>query len=104
MNTENDTSSRCSPFWAIFLPALAVAVFLGWQVSLAWRQRVQLQRLSEQQVVLQNQAVQTERNLQQLSMDLLSVAKKDPAAQAIVSKYRITYNAPANPDAGAGRR
>lgn len=92
MNQPDQNPATVSPFWAILLPAAALALFLGWQVVMAGRQRIDLLRIEDQQALIEGQAVKTENALQRLTIDLMTLAKTDADARTIVGKYRITYN------------
>jgi len=96
MNQREETTGRFTPFWPLCLMAASLAVFLGWQVFMAVRQYIALQRVADQQTLLTGQAAQAETKLQAMTMDLLELAKTDADAKAIVVKYKIKFN-PAAP-------
>jgi hypothetical protein len=96
MNTPEENTSRFTAFWPLFLMALSLAGFLGWQVTQAARQHLDLVRVADQQTLLAGQAAQAETKLQAMMMDLLELSKTDANAQAIVKKYGIRFN-PAQP-------
>lgn len=90
-----------SAFLPLCLVSLSVAIFMGWQVSLGIEQRQELIRMGERQKSLASQAAQTESQLQALMMDLLRLAETDKDARAIISKYNIRFNPPADAAAPA---
>ena len=96
MNPRDENTTLFTPFWPLCLMAVSLAVFLGWQVTMAARQYVALLRLADQQTVLAGQAAQAEGKLKAMMMDLLELSKTDADARAIVSKYGIKFN-PATP-------
>jgi hypothetical protein len=81
-----------SPFWPIFLLALAFSVFAGWQLVAGLRQYVYGIRLDERQTAVAEQARQTEAQLQSLMMDVLKLAETDADASNIVKKYNVKFN------------
>jgi len=97
MNAEDHNANRYTPFWPLCLMALSLAIFLGWQLTAAVRQHSGLLRMQEQQTILAGQAAQAESKLQAMIVDLLTLAKTDADAKAIVLKYRINMNSPAQP-------
>jgi len=92
-----------SPFWPLCLLALSLALFLAWQVTQAAQQHLAGLRLADQQAVLAGQAAQTETRFQSMMVDLITLAKTDPEAQAIVTRYRISFtpNQPSAPSLDA---
>lgn len=84
-----------SSFWPVFMMGVGLGLFLGWQVVLGARQHIALVRLEDQQAVLAGQAAQTETQLQSMMLELIVLAKKEPAAKAVIEKYNIKYNPPA---------
>ena len=102
MTLGEDNAARFTPFWPMCLLALSLAVFLGWQGTVAAQQYVAALRLADQQTLLAGQAAQAEGRLQAMMMDLLELSKTDPDARGIVNKYGITFNpAPSMPPAAA---
>jgi hypothetical protein len=96
MTTQEDATNSFSPFWPTFLMAVSLTVFLGWQVVSGARQYINLLRLGDQQTLLASQAAQAETNLQSIMMDLIKLGKTEPAAQAVINRYQIKFNAPAD--------
>ena len=92
MNQREETTTHFTPFWPLCLMAVSLAMFLGWQVFMAVRQYIALQRVADQQTLLTGQAAQAETKLQAMTMDLLELAKTDAEAKAIVAKYKIKFN------------
>lgn len=91
MNPEENTT-LFTPFWPLCMMAASLAIFLGWQVTVAARQYIASLRLADQQTLLMGQAAQAESKLQAMMMDLLELSKRDPDARAIVAKYDIKFN------------
>ena len=89
MNAGEQKANIYTPFWPLFLLALSLVLFLGWQVMGAMRQRSTLLRMQGQQEILAAQAAEAENRLQPLLMDLVNLARTDADAKAIVAKYRI---------------
>ena len=79
-----------------FLPLVLLGcgflVFLGWQVTRITRERTALQDSLTQREPAIVQAVETQKRLEKLVMDLLDVAKTNSEARRIVSQYNIQYN------------
>ncbi|MFA5044064.1 MAG: hypothetical protein WC381_02275 [Kiritimatiellia bacterium] len=96
MNPCEENTTRFTPFWPLCLMALSLAVFLGWQVTIAAQQYIGLVRLADQQTFQAGQAMQAEKKLQAMMMDLLDLSKTDAEARSIVVKYGIKFN-PAKP-------
>lgn len=96
MNTCEENTTRFTPFWPLCLMALSLVVFLGWQVTTAAQQYIGLVRLADQQTFQTGQAMQVEKKLQAMMMDLLDLSKTDAEARSIVAKYGIKFN-PAKP-------
>ena len=92
MNQREENTIHFTPFWPLFLMALSLAAFLGWQVLNAVRQYLDLVRLADQQTLLTGQAAQAETKLQAMMMDLLELSKTDAEAKTIVTKYNIKFN------------
>ena len=92
--SEENVNKIITSFWPLCLLAVSLTVLLVWQVTLAGQQYVALVRLSDQQVVMTQQAVQTENKLKTMMMDLLELAKTDADARAIVTKFNIQYAPP----------
>lgn len=84
-----------SAFWPVFLLALSMAGFLGWQVSVAVRQYMGSLRLADQQAVVASQAANAEAKLQAVVLDLLKLAETDSDAREIADKYNIKFTPPA---------
>jgi hypothetical protein len=95
MNQREENTSLFTPFWPLFMLAVSLTVFLGWQVTASVQQYIASLRMQDQQAALTEQAAQAETKLQTMMMDLLELAKKDPEARAIVGKYNIKFNPPA---------
>ena len=95
-NKPQETAALFSPFWPVFILALSLTVYLGWQVTSAAQQYVELLRMGDRQAALSEQATQAEKNQLAMMMDLIKLSQSDPAARAIVLKYGIKYNPPAN--------
>jgi hypothetical protein len=101
--TPSNTSAPVfTPFWPVFLLAVSLAIFLGWQTTQAIRQHMASLRLADQQAVLAGRAAQTEASLQAMMMDLLKLSQTDADAKAIVARYGIKFNPPAQPQAQPG--
>lgn len=98
MNQREENTTSFTPFWPLCLMAVSLAGFLGWQVTVAAQQYIASLRLADRQAALTEQASQAETKLQTMMMDLLELAKKDPDARAIVSKYNIKFNPPKSPE------
>ena len=99
---ETNNAPVFSPFWPVFLLALSLVIFLGWQTTQSVRQYIASIRLADQQALLAGQATQTEANLQAMMMDLLKLSQTDADAKAIVAKYGIKFNPPAQPQEQPG--
>jgi hypothetical protein len=95
MNQREENMTLFTPFWPLFLMVVSLAVFLGWQVTLSVQQYIASLRMQDQQAALTEQAAQAETKLQTMMMDLLELAKNDPEARAIVGRYNIKFNPPA---------
>jgi len=102
MKMSETPTATFSPFWPLCLMALSLVIILGWQLNVGVQQYIASLRLVEQQVLIAQQAAQTESKLQSMMSDLLLLAKTDTEAQAIVAKYRIKLNAD-KPDTGVPR-
>jgi hypothetical protein len=88
------SSREPSLFWPLLLVSASVALFLGWQVTVAVQQRLYLRQVAGQQALLAGQAAQVEESFKTMMTDLIKLAATDAEAQAIVSKYRISINPP----------
>jgi len=86
------------------LLALSLLLVLGWNVLQAWRQHQIGIRLIEQQAGVMKQAEATERRLQALLTELVTLSKTDAQAKALVDKYQIRYNQPPSPPVTAPGR
>lgn len=84
-------------FWPMFFMALALAVMLGWNLTIVIRQYVAGLRMLDRQMLASVQAVQVEERLKSLLTDLIELSKTDPDAKDIVVKYRVTSNVPQQP-------
>lgn len=100
--TCNSSVPVFTPFWPVFLLAVSLAIFLCWQTVQAVRQHMASLRLADQQVVLAGRAAQTEASLQAMMMDLLKLSQTDADAKAIVARYGIKFNPPAQPQEPQG--
>jgi hypothetical protein len=87
------TECRCSCFLPFTLLALALLLVLGWNAREAYAVRTSGQQVLQRNVALLEQAAATEGKLRAMLTDLVELAKTDPAAQAIVAKYDIRFNA-----------
>lgn len=96
MKANEENTNLFTPFWPLCMMAVSLAVFMGWQVTMATRQYIALLRLADQQTFMAGQAVQAESKLQAMMIDLLELSKRDPDARAIVNKYGVKFN-PAEP-------
>jgi hypothetical protein len=96
-------SAHRNPFWVCIIVFLLLAGDYGWRFMNLLDQREQLSQAQFAQV--QNlgalaQARQLEARLEALSLELLQVAKTNPAARQIVQEFNIQWNpAPAAPAA-----
>ncbi len=101
MSTEKKVSSD-SLFTqgAILMIALSLAVLLGWQINQSLSARGKLKQAVEQSTVLVSEAqanqARTARQLEVFLSDLLTLAQTNPQAKAIVDRYGIRRNAPAD--------
>jgi hypothetical protein len=91
MNEETVGPPAASFFWPVFLPSLAFAVFMAWQVTIGVRQYLNLIRLEEQQTLLAGQAAQSENQLRALMMDVLALSETNKAAAEIMRKYNVKF-------------
>ncbi len=89
-------TNQYTAFWPIFLLALSIGILITWQVLLAGQQHVSLQRAAEQQALATQQAAQAEGRLQAIMMDLVELSRGNSEALAIVKKYGIKINPPAD--------
>ena len=85
MNQREENTTLFTPFWPLFMMAASLAVFLGWQVTVSVQQYIASLWMQDQQAALTVQAEQAETKLQ----------KSDPEARAIVGRYNIKFNPPA---------
>lgn len=92
---EAQTEKTYSGFWPLVMVASSIIVILGWNLVMALQQRSDAARVHVQQEVLAAQATQAEARLKAMMDDLLELSKTDPEAVAIVKKYGIKYNPPA---------
>lgn len=92
--TPVNTAPVYTPFWPVFILIITIGVTLGWQVILANQQRQNLEKIAEQQLVMSQQAAQTEAKLQAIMVDLVELARTNSEAQVIVRKYNIKMNPP----------
>lgn len=84
---------------AILLIAIALAVFLGWQIKQGLAARTVLKQAVEQRSILVTEAqanqARTAKQLEIFLTDLLTLAETNPQAKAVVDRYGIRRNAPA---------
>lgn len=95
MNNPEYQKQTYSPFWPMLLVTLSLALVLLWNLILTVQQCIAAVRLRDQQESMVVQAAQAEERLKQMMVDLLLLAKTDPEAATIVSKYRIAFTPPA---------
>lgn len=86
---------RYSGFWPLAIVAATLVVILTWQIVLVSRQGEVLRSQLDQRKALVDQSQSTQKSLEKLVRDLLTLAKTDDAAKALVDKYKITENKPA---------
>lgn len=83
---------------AIFLIAVALAVFLGWQIKQSLAARAVLQEAIEQRGVIVSEAqanqARTAKQLEVFLTDLLALAETNPQAKALVDRYGIRRQSP----------
>jgi hypothetical protein len=103
---DNDTQTGSGGFQPdAFIPlvilAISFIVLLGWQVSAASTQRTMLENALTRSQAAVTQAQQVQGTVSKLASDLLEAAQTDDTAKAIVNKYNIKQNAPADQAAAA---
>jgi hypothetical protein len=91
--------STISPLLPTLLMGISLLVMLSWQVFLGVRQYQVGQDVERRQDALLAQAAQAEEFLQGLMLDLIELAKTDPAARDIVQRYNISFTPPLAPGA-----
>lgn len=91
-NKETVVSSFSS-FLPLCLLAASLIIVLGWQMTLSVQQYLATVEIAGKQAVMGEQAAQAESKLQAMMTDLLQLAKTDPEAKLIVTKYRVKLNA-----------
>jgi hypothetical protein len=87
-------SSRRNPFWVCFLVFLLLACDYGYRLMNLLDQREQLNQavlMQAQNVGALKQAQQLEARLESLSLELLQIAKTNPAAKQIVQDFNIQW-------------
>ncbi len=104
MSSEYTTTTRPAPSYLLPFSLLAIsfAVLLIYQIinlnkqhSAMQSTKTQLTTIIEQREALVKQSTDLQAKLQALAVDLLALAQTNEKAKAIVQKYNIQQNAPA---------
>jgi hypothetical protein len=115
MNSEKEKSllnqTQRNPYWVCMVVFLALATDQGFRLLTQLDQRNQLtqaQSMQAQNINMLYEAQQLEVRLQNLSLDLLQVAKTNAQAKQIVQDFNIQWNpgpaaAPVPPASGPGQ-
>jgi len=94
MNTT-PTEKTFSAFIPMVLIAVGMIILLSWNLYIVTGQNTSGVQISAQMNTQIEQARQTEQKLQQIMTDLVTLAKTDADADAIVKRYKIVYTSPA---------
>lgn len=99
-NTQEKTAYTFDAFVPILIIAVSVLIFLMWNVAVLVRDLNNAMVVRTQQNMARAQAVGAEEQMKALMMELLGMSQADPDAKAIVDKYQIRFNAPAQQPGG----
>lgn len=84
-----------STFIPLTLIALGIIILQAWNLYIVAGQNTSGVQISTQMNMQMEQARQTEMKMQQIMTDLVTLAKTDADASAIVKRYKIVYTPPA---------
>lgn len=76
----------------VVLLALALVIFLGWQVWAGIRQYKSASQIWNQQEAMAQQAAETKRNFQAMMIEFIELAENNDEARRIIRKYNVTFN------------
>ena len=98
---EEPIEKTNTAFAPLFILSVSFFVVLAWNFTQALQQYSAASRMETQQEVLVMQAAQSEAKVKAMMEDLITLAKTDEDAAAIVKKFQIKINGPAAPQSAA---
>lgn len=93
-NAAEARQATHNAFVPLLLALIAFILILGWTLTVTIRQASSLQGLKFQVWQATTQSAQAEEKLKGMLSELVDLASEDPAAAAIVKRYKIKQNAP----------
>lgn len=93
MNTTPEPRTF-STFIPLALVAGGIIILQSWNLYIVTGQNTSGVQISTQMNIQMEQARQTEMKVQQMMTDLVTLAKTDADASAIVKRYKIVYTPP----------
>ncbi len=88
---------RFTVFWPVLLLGVSLLLLLVWEIWVGAADRRSAQQLQDQQVRVVEQSKQAQQHLEKLVRDLVHLAKTDPEAQKLVTKFAIKVTNPSEP-------
>lgn len=92
MSQDSPSVQSPSTFGSVLLLALALTVFLGWQLWAGIRQYQSAEQVWDRQEVTARQAAETKKNFEAMMFELIELAETHPEARRIIRKYNVTFN------------
>ena len=88
---------RFTVFWPVLLLGVSLLLLLVWEIWVGAANRRSALQLQDQQVRVVEQSKQAQQNLEKLVRGLVHLAKTDPEAQKLVTKFGIKVTNPSEP-------